>query len=160
MKKNKKLFCFLILILFIIPLQAQESIHASGGNASGNDGNSSYSVGQVTYTVVESSSGIENLGIQLPFEIVALGNDAYPDITLQMFVYPNPVDSFIVLKIDNYKTQPMHYILSDINGRELSSQTISESESQIDMNYLPSAIYFLQVMDADKILKSFKILKK
>jgi hypothetical protein len=49
--ENKKLL-FIGAILSCTQINAQQAIVTSGGNASGNNGNISYSMGQVNYTTV------------------------------------------------------------------------------------------------------------
>jgi hypothetical protein len=158
----KKIFTYLIFTLFclnIVAIQAQESINSSGGNASSGDGSSSYSIGQVTYTSGDGNDGIINQGVQITYEIASLGVDNFPNITLQMVLYPNPTDSFVFLKIENYEFQILHSYIYDLNGKLLSNQKINSPKTIIDMNNLPASVYFLNVVDNDNILKVFKIIK-
>jgi len=53
----------------MIGLQAQETIPASGGKASGSGGTASYSFGQVVYTTYTGTNGLVAQGVQQPFEI-------------------------------------------------------------------------------------------
>lgn len=55
--KKIKLCAVLLLGLGLTRLQAQEAIPASGGNATGNGGSASYSVGQVVYTTNTGTNG-------------------------------------------------------------------------------------------------------
>ena len=67
--KKLKLSAVLLLGLGLTGLQAQESVNATGGNASGSGGSASYSVGQVVYTNNTGTSGSVAQGVQQPFEI-------------------------------------------------------------------------------------------
>ncbi len=95
------LFC---LFGFGFTIQAQNTIPASGGNASGGGGTVSYSVGQIVYTTNTSvSSGSVAQGVQQPFEIsVITAIEQAEDITLVCSVYPNPASDFLTLKVENY----------------------------------------------------------
>ncbi len=147
-------------VLFVLfPASAQQANLASGGNATGTNGTSSYSIGQVVYANQEGTNGSVNQGVEQPFEIFTLGNDDFPEITLQMSVYPNPTASFVNLNIQNYEGSKLEYRLYDMNGRQLSRQKITQSETQITMEILPSAVYILNVSENNKQLKSFKIIK-
>ena len=55
---------------------------------------------------------------------------------------------------------PRSYQLYDIQGRILKQNTINQSETQINLTDLSSSIYILQVYLNNKVLKTFKILKK
>lgn len=138
---------------------AQQAIVASGGNAFGNNGSSSYSVGQVAYTNQVGANGSISHGVQQPFEIFTLGTDNFPEIILTMTVYPNPTTNWINLSIQNYTDENRSYQLFDINGRMIQSQKIIQSETQISMENLSAAIYILQVSDNDNTIKTFKIIK-
>ena len=59
-----------------------------------------------------------------------------------------------------FETGPRSYQLYDLQGRLLKQNTINQNETQIDLNDLSSSIYILQVYINNKILKTFKILKK
>ncbi|MGC8754863.1 MAG: hypothetical protein ACP5QJ_07625, partial [Thermosulfidibacteraceae bacterium] len=67
--KKLKLSAVLLLGLGLTGLQAQESVNATGGNASGNGGTVAYSVGQVVYTTNTGTNGSVAQGVQQPFEI-------------------------------------------------------------------------------------------
>lgn len=149
----------LIIALLCLPkVMAQQTTDASGGNAAGTGGSSSYSVGQLTYGSITSGGSVSQ-GVQQPFEIATLGNDEFPEITLQMSVYPNPTTSFINLSIQNHSLENIHYQLFDVNGRQIQMQSITSSETRISMEHLASAIYLLNVIENNQIIKSFKIIK-
>ncbi|WP_228479065.1 hypothetical protein [Flavobacterium soyangense] len=78
MKRNKPyFFILLITIISFAKSYSQESVTASGGNATGTGGSSSYSIGQITYTSQTGSGGNITLGVQQPYEIVTLGNEDF-----------------------------------------------------------------------------------
>lgn len=138
---------------------AQQATVSSGGNAFGNNGSSSYSIGQVAYTNQVGSNGKVNQGVQQPFEIFTLGEDDFPEITLTMSVYPNPTTSFVNLNIHNYNSENLNYQLFDLNGRLITDQKITQSETQISLENNANAIYLLYVSGDNKLLKTFKIVK-
>ncbi len=71
MKTHLKTFlCLLVVItLGISSLLAQQTIPASGGDATGSGGSVSYSVGQVFYHTHSAAAGSVAEGVQQPFEI-------------------------------------------------------------------------------------------
>ncbi len=150
----------LLFIIFCLPkLMAQNAIVASGGNATGSGGSSSYSVGQVIYTNAVGTNGSINQGVQQPVEIFNLGTNDFPEITLAMRVYPNPTTAIVNLSIANYNSENINYQLFDLNGRGIQTNKISQKETQISLENLANAIYFLTVSDNNKPLKTFKIIK-
>lgn len=157
---NYKLILFMIGIVFFgSEVYAQQAIVASGGNATGTGGISNYSIGQVSYTATTGSTGSVNQGVQQAFEIFTLGTDNFPKITLKMVVYPNPTTSVVNLKVDEYDFQNLQFQLFDIQGREITKQKVTNSETPIDVQNLPSATYLLQIISENRTIKTFKIIK-
>jgi Secretion system C-terminal sorting domain len=152
-------FSTLLLCFFSMSINAQEAVLTSGGNASSGSGSISYSVGQIVYTYATSSSGSISPGVQQAFEIFTLGTNDFPEITLQISVYPNPTKTNATLNIANYNAENISYELFDLSGKQIVSQKITSTATQIPMEELSSAIYFLKILDQNKVLKTFKIIK-
>jgi hypothetical protein len=163
--KNKELkLCFLIIFSFgLTVLRAQEAIPAAGGNGTGSGGTVSYSVGQVVYTTNTGTGGSVSQGVQQPFEIsIVTEREEAKGITLYCSVYPNPSADFVMLKVDASATSSirhMSYQLYDGNGKLLENKEISGIETSVDMSHLVKAPYFLKVIQSNKPLKTFKIIK-
>ena len=161
--KKLKLSAVLLLGLGVIGLQAQESINATGGNASGSVGSASYSVGQVVYTTNTGTSGSVAQGVQQPYEIsVVTGLEEAKGINLSVSAYPNPTTDYLTLSIDASTTlsiQSMSYQLYDMNGKLLQNEKISGSQTSIVMSNLVPATYFVKVVQGNKEVKTFKIIK-
>jgi hypothetical protein len=150
-------FCILGLLT---PLQAQNTIPATGGNASGIGGSISYTVGQVVYTSNTGTTGSVTQGVQQPYEIsVITGLEESKGIDLNCIAYPNPTIDFLTLKVGNCDKENLSYKLFDINGILLQNKKIAGNETIIDLSNLVSATYFLIVTDNNKEIKTFKIIK-
>lgn len=160
MKHKKVKFIVVFLMLFsMLGLKAQETTDASGGEASGSGGMVSYSVGQIVYTTSSGTNGSVAQGVQQPYEIsVVLGIEEANGIHL-MTVFPNPTTNFVVLKVENYVVTDLIYQLIDTNGRLIESKKILGEATTVDINNYPATIYFLQVLDNNKAIKTFKIIK-
>jgi hypothetical protein len=141
-------------------IQAQNSIPASGGNASGSGGTVSYTIGQVVYTTINGTNGSATQGVQQPYEIsVITAIEEANDISFEILVYPNPATDIIKLIIENYDVQNLRYHLYDINGSLLLDNKIVGNETNIVMSNYVSSTYFLKVTDNNKLIKTFKIIK-
>ena len=141
-------------------IQAQNAIPASGANAAGSGGSVSYTVGQVVYTTSTGTNGNVAQGVQQPYEIsVVTGIEEALGISLEIMVYPNPAQDFIILKIKNYEVENLRYQLYDSNARLLLSNKVEGNETSIVMQNLKPSVYFLKVTDNKKVIKTFKIIK-
>jgi len=161
--KKLKLSAVLLVGLGLTGLQAQTSVNATGGNASGSGGSASYSVGQVVYTTNTGTSGSVAQGVQQPYEIsVVTGLEEAKGINLSVSAYPNPTTDYLILSIDASTTlsiQSMSYQLYDMNGKLLQSEKITGNQTSIGMSNLVPANYFVKVIQANKEVKTFKIIK-
>jgi hypothetical protein len=162
MKHNKHYFLILLLTSFpFISGYSQESILASGGTATGSEGTASYSVGEIFIGTQTGTNGSVAQGTQQPFEISTLGNDEFPQINLEMVVYPNPTVDKLNLLIGNKEWSNLTYQLFDISGKIISeNQKITAPETPVSMQSFSQGIYFLIVKDNTKTVKTFKIIKK
>ena len=153
-----KFSALLFLGLRLTAMNAQKSIPASGGEATGNEGSVSYTVGQVVYTTNTGTNGAMAQGVQQPYEISVVAGIADANgINLILSAYPNPATEYIMLKAD--KTENLTYQLYDINGKLLENKKIESNETNIVMSNFVNAIYFLKISDNNKEVKTFKIIK-
>lgn len=160
--KQKLSFITYLLFLSLSSnfLLAQEATTSSGGNATGSNGNVSYTIGQVVYTTNTGTTGSLAQGVQQPFEIqTVLGIDNF-NINLQMTVFPNPTTSWLQLVIKNYGFEKLNYQIFDINGKLVLQSKISTEATTISMENLSTNIYLLKVLENNKEVKTFKIIKK
>jgi opacity protein-like surface antigen len=159
--KKVKLGAALFLVcLSLLAVHAQEAITASGGNATGSGGSVSYTVGQVVYTSIASTSGSVGQGVQQPYKIsLVTGLEEAAGITLQYSAYPNPTTNYVTLRVDDFNITGLTYQLSDLNGKQLESKKVNGIETAIDMSDFAPAIYLLKVVGINKELKTFKVIK-
>ena len=159
MKYRAILFYFLLSLTPILTF-SQESIPASGGEATGT-GAVSYSIGQIFYTTSDDGTYSSSLGVQQPFEISeSLSSPGFEDITLNLSVYPNPTIDLLNLNIPQFSKFKLSYLLYDLNGRRIVSNNIRQKTTIINLKKLPTAVYFLNVSDINRgLVKSFRIIK-
>ena len=158
--KRLKLSAVLLLGLGLTGLQAQTSVNATGGNASGSGGSASYSVGQLAYTTNTGTNGSVSEGVQQPFEIsVVTGIEEAKGINLSVTAYPNPTTDYLTLSIADFDASKLSYQLYDMNGKLLQNEKITGNQTNIVMSNLVPATYFVKVIQGNKEFKTFKIIK-
>lgn len=183
--KNIILQIFLVLF-FCSDCYSQKIILTAGKDASGSGGSVSCSIGQVTYFFNTGSSGSEAQGVQQPFEIsvvqevknatihninksefntslsAALAkSDDKKIINLKCDAYPNPTIDLVTLTINFIESgnHNLSYQLFDLSGKLIESKNIKNNTTRIDMHKLVAATYVLIVVDGNKSLKTFQIIK-
>ena len=158
--KRLKLSAVLLLGLGLTGLQAQTSVNATDGDVSGSGGSVSYSVGQVVYTTHTGTSGSVAEGVQQPYEIsVVTGLEEAQSINLSVTAYPNPTTDYLTLRIDEFEISNLSYQLYDMNGKLLQNEKIAGNQTSIVMSNLVPATYFVKVVQGNREIKTFKIIK-
>ncbi len=149
----------LLIILFAITGYSQQSILSSSADASGTGGTMSYSVGQVVYQFHTGTNGSVAEGVQQPYEIQGLdGIDE--GINLECVLFPNPANAFIKLKINKPGNRILSFQLLNLEGLMLRNEKIEDPETKIPMDNLSPSTYFIKVFDKEKLVKTFKVIKR
>ena len=156
MKKTTLVACLLFATHLIY---SQENIPASGGEAAGSGGSSSYSVGQLVYTT-NTGSGTVTQGVQQSVELYTLSNPELTTVNLTAVAYPNPTSDYVVLVISDTNLTNLSYTLYDLQGKVVAKGLTAQVNTQIDMQSLATGTYVLKVNQNNQELKKFKIIKK
>ncbi len=156
---QKNTIILIILIAFCQLNYGQNGAIAAGGSVSSSGGNISYTIGQIAQSYSSGANGSVAEGLQKPFEISTLGNDDFPCISLEMKVYPNPTIDNLVLKIGELTNENLACQLYDVTGKQIANEKIINFETQINLENLNAAIYFLEIKNQNKTIKTFKIIK-
>lgn len=142
------------------PAKAQNSVNATGGNASGSGGSASYSVGQVVYSSTSETNASVAQGVQQSYEIsVITAFEEAKEMNLSVSVFPNPAADYLILEAKDSELLNLHFQLYDLNGKLLQNEKITSNQTNIEMSHLAPATYFVKVSDINKELKTFKIIK-
>ncbi len=150
----------LVFVFFFSTVSAQEAVISSGGDGSGSGGSVSYTIGATVYTTSTGTSGSVAQGVQHPYEIyVVTGIEEVQGIDLEISAYPNPVTDYLILKVDDENLIGVTYQLYNIEGRLLENNELVDNKTHIYMNKLKPATYFLKVLNNNKEIKTFKIVK-
>lgn len=157
MRKILILFCVLMIGIGAF---AQSAVTASGGEANGNSGNLSYSIGQTFCSTNAGTSGLINEGVQQAYEIYDVTNvrQAISGV-ISLSAFPNPTNDYLTLRIESDDIEGFGCAMYDISGKEILQKRITSSETSLDMNSLSSATYFVRVTKQNREVKTFKIVK-
>jgi len=158
-----KIHLYLLLLGFFLltnPTLGQNSINASGSDASGNGGAVSYSVGQIVYQSYSDNTFNIAEGVQQAFEVSTLSVSTPNLRNASLSVYPNPTSHSVVVGLEEFRDENVSYQLFDIQGRLLQTGLIRTRQHTIKMNELSPATYLLVIRNQnDKELTTFKIIK-
>jgi hypothetical protein len=123
--------------------------------------NSAYSVRMANNNIWETTTGYNDLD----FEITVLQNIALSTKTIidndNIKIYPNPVNDYLYIDFDKntaYANTTIQ-ILNTANSSILT-KNINNSHSKLNIANLPTGVYILKIMEGNKIIKSYKFIKK
>lgn len=151
--------CGAIVLFITTASYAQETIPASGGDASGVGGSVSYTVGQVAYTTNIGLGNSIGEGVQQPYEISAITGIEVPGIDLELIVFPNPTQNILTLQMSEINKEDLSYLLFNMHGKVLQNRLITSNTETIVMEGLPQATFILQVRRKQEVVKTFQIIK-
>ena len=149
---------FILTFAFSAMLSAQSSLVGTGGEATGNGGSVSYSVGQIA--VQSNSDGTASIseGVQQPYEISTVGVDDYPNITLNAVLFPNPTQGRLKLEISNLQFEGEVKVF-DVDGKYLLSNKIEGETTEFYISAYAPGTYYINVYSGKQTLKTFKVVK-
>jgi hypothetical protein len=161
MRKNKSRPIVILAfgLFWAVLAQAQESINASGGDATGSGGTVAYTIGQVTYTSQSSITGDIAQGVQQAYEIFTVGiSDNSFQISLSAF--PNPGADNLTIQISDFNKEKLFYHLFDTQGNVINNGQVTSQQTQINISTLLPATYFISILNQEnQKIKLFKIIK-
>lgn len=159
----KKFTIFAILFCIAGIVAAQSAVVPVGGDAQGNGGSVSYTVGQIAVQTVTNSNGSITIveGVQQPYEIQTVGVDAYPQIALDAVVYPNPTDNLAQLRLNGFEIPAagLRAILYDGSGKRLQTIPVIGDLTPFQIGQYATGTYYLEVRDGKCVLKTFKVVR-
>ena len=161
--KNKTLFflAFLLSFLLSFSMNAQTShqvLSATGGDASGSGGSVAYSVGQIVYTTSTGTSGSVAQGVEQAYEISSVGIKETA-LNISLSIFPNPTSDYLTLKVEDYNNEALSYHLLDEQGKLVLNEQITNQVTQVAMSNLARGAYFINVLQENKKIQTFKIIK-
>jgi len=138
---------------------SQSSINA-GGSSNNLDGiKFTYTLGQPFGAKVFVGETIKSEGVQQPIEVINLVTGLENLINVNINVYPNPTYDLLNIQVDKSDFQNFNLKLKDLNGKELKFVPIKSKENILDLKLLPSAVYFIEIIENEKLVRAFKIIK-
>ena len=158
-----KINLFLVFLAFLLSFSANaQTVHqvlsATGGDATGTGGSVAYSVGQIVYTTHTGTTGSVAQGVEQAYEIYSVGIKE-TTLNISLSVFPNPTSDFLTLKVEDYNNEALNYTLLDEQGRLVLNEQITTQDTQVAMSTLARGAYFINVLQANKKIQTFKIIK-
>ncbi|MCK4346434.1 MAG: T9SS type A sorting domain-containing protein [Bacteroidales bacterium] len=158
---QRRLIAFWMLIPFFgftITIYAQEAVSTAGNYGKTTYGSLSWTVGEpVIETIKDGNSTLTQGFQQSRLTVTAIYDLKVPDIELS--VYPNPTNSFLSIEVKTDKQRDLLLSLFDINGKLILQNNMAGNKQSIKMQNYKPATYILKITEANKEIKTYKIVK-
>ena len=159
MKTNTLILFLAFLLSFSVNAQTSHQVlSASGGDATGSGGSVAYSVGQIVYTTHTGTTGSVAQGVEQAYEIYSVGIKETA-LNISLSVFPNPTSDYLTLKVEDYNNEALNYTLLDEQGRLVLNEQITTQDTQVAMSTLARGSYFINIVQTNKKIQTFKIIK-
>lgn len=154
MKQN-----ILLLFLFIISisLNAQEVVSTSGDCFEKPSGSITFTLGECVTETFESGNVMLTQGFHQPVLKVTSIESVK---TISVTAFPNPTSDILYLQINEESISGYYYELYDITGKQLSSELITKSITEIPFSNRSFGTYLLKIFKDDKSVQTLKIIKE
>jgi hypothetical protein len=154
MAMTKKVLVLNYFFLFtMLNLAAQKEIKNNAG------GSLNYPVCKGDYISRKNMDRNTPNSIQQSYEVYVIAGEGIFGINLSPAVYPNSMTDLLTLNVKNVSSQKMSFILSDFQGKIIRKEKITENETTILMAALNKSTYHVKVLNDNKEIKIFKIVK-
>ena len=159
MKLVLKLLIVCLIFSLDLALFAQEVISSGGDHHEKTSGSISFTIGEVVIETFPKTSNILTQGFHQT-NLIAVAVHELPGLDYEISAYPNPAKDYVILKLPAEKVIGMEYRLYDVNGKLIQNKMLEGTETEIPFNDLSLATYFIKVIQGNKEIKTFKIVKQ
>jgi hypothetical protein len=159
---------FLIAMIFpgIVTVKAQQVVSTSGNHAGNSTVQLSWTIGETVTRTISSGSNILTQGMhQSKLTVTAI--EELVGLGFKISAFPNPATECVHLKVVSLSRgkasdmwKDFSFQIYDLNGKVLIYNQIEGPETVIRMDSYAPSIYFLKIMDYNKEVKTFKIIKQ
>ena len=74
-------------------------------------------------------------------------------------IYPNPTYASITIELPTQPSKNTSLTIYNLNGQQLITQPITEPQTVVDVSGLPKGVYFVKIMDDEKVMMG-KVIKQ
>lgn len=146
------------VVILILSGNAQQVLSSMGGIFQNSNGILCFTLGELAIDIYTKGETTITQGFHQGIYVEPVSE--LPGMNFSIDVYPNPVNDYIIIKIEKEYSQNVSFILYDINGKTLKNGIIPGGEAEISFSGVISGTYLLKIRQNDKELKMLKIIKQ
>lgn len=156
---KSSLIALLLFFFYCFTVQAQQTTVTTGGKATGANGSTTYSIGELIIPSNSGTGGSVGSGLQIPFEISLITSLPTIDLIISASVFPNPTANSVSLTIGDPSLNNYWFYLYDAKGTLLKTSQVRNKITEIELANYPKGIFLLTITKKGRQATSFKIVK-
>jgi len=157
----KRLFLTVGLGFALLGANAQTASPELVSSAGDSFNNTSYqldwSIGECITATHSAGDYVITQGLHQGSYVITSVEDLRAEIEIS--VYPNPTTDLLTINLEASARPSSVLTVTDINGKVLQQVEVTNETEQLNFSNYTAGIYFLTVKQANKLIKSFKIIK-
>lgn len=148
-----------VLLFFSCSMYAQNIVSTNGGHFSSTNYQLSWTIGEPVIETGNSDNRMITQGMHQS-KLIVTSIKEIEGLQLTIIAYPNPAINYVQLEVESIKDEGLDYHLYGMDGSLLRKGRLTNNRVKITMQeYIPST-YLLNVVDNNRLLKTFKIIKQ
>ncbi len=136
---------------------AQQVVGTAGTEFSYATGTIAFTIGETTILSEENADLIHSVGFHQIYLVTTPTRAVFDDGYI-FEVFPNPARTFVQITTEKPSEQ-LSVVLYNESGQKLRTLPFSESVVRLHTGDLASGLYILSIVSANRLIRSFKILK-
>lgn len=161
MKKNILIIVGLLLTSMAFSQTASPQLISSSGDSFKNANYQlDWSIGESVTASYSEGAYILTQGFHQGVYTITTELENRLAIDAKISISPNPTTDLLTLKLESTKLENTQYFLTDISGKILQTSKVTSNIEQLNFATYASGIYFLSLKQENRVIKSFKIIKR
>jgi hypothetical protein len=160
MKRQLSLLCLVFFCALLHGQTLSPDIISTSGNYDQGPGMSlSWTVGEIMTETLNGSGCMLTSGFQ-PYLVGIVNVIQYSKTDFDLNIFPVPASHFLTVQTGASLQGQLNLDLLDLNGKRMMVKRIDKGSNSIDLSFLQSAEYVLQITDEEgNLIRSVKIIK-
>ena len=159
MKKLGLLVVGIVLTTMAFSQTANPELVSSGGDSFSNTTYLlDWSIGECVTATHSEGDYVITQGFYQEGDIIT-SVEEFTEQGININIYPNPTTNFVELKTGSPEIENMQYSVTDINGKILQNEEVTNETEQLNFSNYSNGVYFLTITQENQVIKSFKIIK-
>jgi hypothetical protein len=157
---KKTIGSIIVLLLCALHVQGQQQVVSSAGNFHANaSGSISWTLGELAVETLTTAGNILTQGFQQS-RLTVTGIGDLPILDYEIVVFPNPASDHLIIRTDKEQHENLYYQLYDLSGKLIVQDRIRETGTILPVNHLRSAVYLLRIIEGNRQVRAFKVVKQ